>query len=262
MSITIFILSRNGDGMSYSQNNVIYGASSTMAQALSKKLAIRGDGFFLVGRNPNKLEAIQKDLIARGARQVELCAADLSDFTGHKKIWLDALEKLGTIHRVIMFHGVLGSQQLSEKDYVTAEAELRTNFLSYVSILTPIASEFEANGTGHIIVVSSVAGDRGRASNYIYGTSKAALTAFTSGLRNRLFKSGVKVLTVKPGLVSTAMTDHLTKNRLFASSERVADDVIEAMDKGKDVVYTPKFWRWMMLIIKMIPEAIFKRLKL
>ncbi len=248
--------------MSQCQNTVIYGASSTIAQAIAKKLASKGDSFFLVARNPKKLEAIQSDLQARGAQQVGIFCTDLNDFTHHKDSWLAAQNLLGTIHRVILCHGVLGSQSLAEKDYQTAETEIKTNFLSYVSILTMVANQMETDGIGQIVIISSVAGDRGRRSNYIYGTSKAALTTFSSGLRNRLHRAGVQVLTVLPGFVSTAMTDHLDKNFLFASPDRVAQDVVMAMAKGKDVLYTPKFWRWIMLCIKLLPEFLFKRMRL
>ena len=139
---------------------------------------------------------------------------------------------------------------------------LRTDLLGPVSLLTRAAQRLEAQGSGCIAALSSVAGDRGRGSNLVYGAAKAGLTAFLSGLRNRLSGAGVRVVTVKPGFVDTPMTDHLPKNPLYASPERVARDVVRAIDTGADVVYTPWWWRFVMLAVRLIPERLFKRLSL
>jgi short-subunit dehydrogenase len=129
-------------------------------------------------------------------------------------------------------------------------------------MLTPIADFFEKQKHGVITVISSVAGDRGRQSNYIYGSAKAGLSVYLDGLRNRLYSAGVAVVTIKPGFVDTPMTAHLKKGFLFASPEKVARDILRAIEKRKCVVYTPWFWRWIMFVIKSIPETIFRKLKL
>jgi short-subunit dehydrogenase len=134
--------------------------------------------------------------------------------------------------------------------------------LSALSFLTLLANYFEKRGTGTLAAISSVAGDRGRQSNYIYGTTKAALSTFLQGLRNRLSSKNVHVLTIKPGFVDTPMTAHLKRGLLFATPEKVAQDIIRAIAGKKSVLYTPWFWRWIMLAIKMIPETIFRKLRL
>ncbi|MCG8081658.1 MAG: SDR family NAD(P)-dependent oxidoreductase, partial [Candidatus Thiodiazotropha taylori] len=140
--------------------------------------------------------------------------------------------------------------------------EFEVNALTTISLLTNLANYFEAQQRGSIVVISSVAGDRGRQSNYVYGAAKGAVTIFLQGLRNRLTKSGVNVLTVKPGFVDTPMTADFPKGALWASSEKVAQDINKAIDAQKSVAYVPWFWRYIMLIIKSIPEMVFKKLSL
>jgi decaprenylphospho-beta-D-erythro-pentofuranosid-2-ulose 2-reductase len=165
---------------------------------------------------------------------------------------------LGTVDLALLAHGVLGDQAAAERDYFAAEPILVTNFLSAVSLLTWLANYCDSQGRGTLAVISSVAGDRGRKSNYVYGASKAGLDAFLSGLRNRCDRSGVQVLTIKPGFVATPMTAHVPKNRLFATPEQVAHGILNAIRTRKDVVYVPWFWRPIMAIIKAVPERIFK----
>jgi short-subunit dehydrogenase len=156
----------------------------------------------------------------------------------------------------------LGDQKACEQDFSLAEKEIRTNFLSCVSLLTLISNEMEKEKAGTIAVISSVAGDRGRQSNYIYGSAKGALNLFLQGLRNRMYPLGVRVLTIKPGFVDTPMTAAFKKNILFAKPDQIARGIVKAIDRKKDVVYLPFFWWGIMAIIKAIPEWIFKRLKL
>jgi short-subunit dehydrogenase len=161
-----------------------------------------------------------------------------------------------------MAHGTLGDQQASQASVELTLQELQTNFISAVSLLTLIANYMEGQRRGAIAVISSVAGDRGRASNYVYGSAMAAKTAFLQGLRNRMAKCGVAVLTVKPGFVDTPMTAHVPKNALFADPADVGKRIYQAMKAGQDVIYVPFFWRYIMLIIIHLPEFIFKRLSL
>lgn len=245
-----------------SENLVVYGATSAIVQAVTRHFGAEKCQIVLVARNPARLATVSQDLETWGAARIHCIEADLADCSCHNAIWKEALETLGTIHRVLVGFGSLSDQNICEKDYLTAELELRTNFLSYISILTPIANYFENTGAGQVAVISSVAGDRGRSSNYIYGCAKAGLTAYLSGLRQRLAKSNVHVLCIKPGFVDTPMTAAIDKNPLFASPEKVGKQIYRAMKGRKDIIYTPQIWRFIMLIIKLIPERIFKRIAL
>ena len=244
-------------------NNVlIIGATSAIAQALARQLAQRGVRLVLWGRSLPHLEIIAADLRVRYQAAVSMEAFDFGDFVQHAAALDRTIAASGDLDVAILCHGSLGNQIACQMDFSVAEQELRINCLSALSFLTILANRFELQGRGTLAVISSVAGDRGRQSNYVYGTAKAALDAFSQGLRNRLFCKGVNVLTIKPGFVDTPMTAHLKKGLLFASPERVAQDIIEAIEKKKCVIYTPWFWRWIMLLIRLIPESIFRRLKL
>jgi decaprenylphospho-beta-D-erythro-pentofuranosid-2-ulose 2-reductase len=236
---------------------LVLGATSAIAQQVARLYAARGASLFLVARNAERLAAVADDLRVRGA-SVETAVADLDDPTLHDGLFTRA----APLEIVLLAHGVLGDPQRTARDAAAAEEVLRTNLLAPVSLLTRAAQRMEEQRSGCLVALSSVAGDRGRASNAVYGASKAGLTAFLSGLRNRLYRTGVRVVTVKPGFVDTPMTAHLPKNPLFASSERVARDLVRAVDRGRDVVYTPWWWRLVMLVVKLVPERIFKRLSL
>ena len=241
---------------------LILGATSAIAQESAKYFAKDGDQIFLVGRNEDKLKSIREDLRVRGASKVALSTFDLNDTDQHQNILDQVKKELSSIDIVLIAYGTLSDQKKSQENFGEAEKEIRTNFLSVVSLLTLLSNEFESRRKGTIAVISSVAGDRGRQSNYIYGSSKGALNIFLQGLRNRLYASNVHVLTINPGFVDTPMTAHLNKNFLFASSECVGKKIYQAIGEKKNVVYIPFFWRFIMCIIKSIPEFIFKRLKL
>lgn len=241
---------------------LILGATSAIAQEAARIYASRGDRLAVAGRSRDKVEAVAADLRLRGAAQVDALVADLADPATHEALLADAQARLGGLDTVLLAYGTLGDQKKCEQDWAAAELELRTNFVSAASLLTRVANVLERQRSGCIGVISSVAGDRGRQSNYVYGSAKAGLTAFTSGLRNRLFPSGVSVVTVKPGFVDTPMTAAFKKGPLWARPEQVARGIVRAMDGGRTVVYLPFFWRWIMLIIRSVPEAVFRRLKL
>ncbi len=241
---------------------LVLGATSAMAQATVRLLAARGASLYLVGRNTERLEAVAQDARTRGAAKVATEALDLDDVAQHEALVERATTALGGLDGALLAHGILGNQEASQRAYAEAEKVFRTNFLSAVSLLTPLANRFEAQKAGTLVVISSVAGDRGRQSNYIYGASKGALSVFLQGLRNRLARSGVAVVTVKPGFVDTPMTADMKKNALFASPEKVARGILRAADKRRNEVYLPGFWRLIMFIIRSIPEGLFKRLKL
>jgi len=236
---------------------LVLGATSAIAQQVARVYAERGAALFLVARNEQRLSAVADDLRVRGA-QVETAVADLDDAAGHEEL----LARAAPLQIVFLAYGALGDARRTEQSTEAAEAILRTNLSSPLSLLTRAAGRLEAQGNGCIVALSSVAGDRGRASNAVYGAAKAGLSAFLSGLRNRLSRSGVRVITVKPGLVDTPMTVHLPKNRLYSSPERVARDVVRGIDGTAEVIYTPWWWRWVMLVVRVIPERVFKRLSL
>lgn len=242
---------------------LILGATSAIAQEVAKIYASGEAILFLVGRDPTKIEVITQDLKTRFPQAViHSTAQDLNQTEKHEELLNQVTQALGSIDIVLIAHGTLGDQKAGELDFMVAEQEIRTNFLSVVSLLTRLANQFESQKNGCIAVISSVAGDRGRQSNYIYGTAKGALTLFLQGLRNRLAKSQVQVLTIKPGFVDTPMTAHLKKGLLFVKPEVIAKGIVKAIRKQKNEVYLPWFWFFIMTIIKSIPEFIFKRMKL
>ena len=226
--------------------------------AVMRQLVTPTTHFFLVARSKDKLTSVAQDLLVRGAGQVDMIVTDLDDTDAHPQMLSMAASRLGSIDMALLAHGVLGDQEAAERDYYTAEQVLVTNFLSPVSLLTWLANYCEAKGSGVLAVISSVAGDRGRKSNYVYGASKAALNTFLAGLRNRCDRHGVHVLTIKPGFVATPMTAHIPKNGLFATPDQVAQGILRAVRTRKDVIYVPWFWWPIMTIIKAVPERIFK----
>jgi decaprenylphospho-beta-D-erythro-pentofuranosid-2-ulose 2-reductase len=241
---------------------LILGATSAMAIAVARKLAVAGASLYLVARSEAKVEAVACDLETRGAKEVFTQVMDLDDTAGHPKMLAAAAESLGHIDFALIAHGVLGDQEEAQADYAVAEQILRTNFLSAVSLSTWLANYFEAREDGVLGVISSVAGDRGRKSNYVYGASKGALNIFLDGLRNRIDRTGVQVLTIRPGFVSTPMTAHLKQTALFAHPNKIADGILRAIIARKDVVYLPKIWRPIMFLIRNIPEGVFKKMNM
>ena len=241
---------------------LIVGAASAIAESTARIFAERGDSVFLVGRKATVLESMCADLKVRGAGAVGMHVLDVNDFSSHEAMLADAEQSLGGLDVVLIAHGTLSDQPKCENSVELTLQEMNTNGLSYVAILTRVATRFEAKKAGSIVVISSVAGDRGRQSNYVYGSAKALVTAFTSGLRQRLYKSGVAVITIKPGFVDTPMTAGFPKGPLWAKPQQVAAGIVRAVDRSGTVVYLPGFWRLIMLIIRTIPESVFRRLKL
>ncbi len=241
---------------------MIIGATSAIAHEVSRCFAADNAALFLVARSAEKLAAAADDLKVLGAAQVETYCADLADLSTHTALIEAGKAALGGIDAVLIAHGVLGDQQAAQQS-VEATLELfNVNAVSYISLLTLLANHFEAQRQGSLAVIGSVAGERGRGSNYIYGAAKGAVALFAGGVRNRLAKVGVAVVTVKPGFVDTPMTAGMKKNLLFAKPAQVGKRIYAAMLKGEDIVYTPPFWMLIMFIIRNIPERIFKKLKL
>lgn len=243
-------------------NIAIFGATSAIAQAVSKIYAGRSSSFVLFARDETKLADIKADLLARGASQVECQAADLADLAILPKLVKQAFSIFATLDLAFIAHGTLPDQNSCQLDFAETHKAINLNFLSPVAICTELAKQFEQQKSGTIAVISSVAGDRGRQSNYVYGSAKGALSIFLQGLRNRLSKDQVSVLTVKPGFVDTPMTAHLKKGPLFVGPDQIASGLVKAIDSKKNEVYIPGFWYLIMLAIKSIPECIFKKMKL
>lgn len=241
---------------------LIVGATSAMAEACARLWAQRGDKLFLAARNVAQLQSVADDLRTRGAAQVGAKAFDANAFDQHAALLAEATATLGGLDTVLIAHGTLSDQERAQQDVAYALQEIQTNGTSVVALMTLAGEQLAAQGHGAIAVISSVAGDRGRQSNYVYGSAKALVGAFASGLRQRLAKKGVHVITIKPGFVDTPMTAQFKKGALWAKPEQVARDISRAIDKGQRVVYTPGFWRWIMLIIKHIPEWIFVKIAL
>lgn len=241
---------------------LVIGAGSAIAHSTSRIYAGRGDSLFLVGRDAATLGSLCADLKVRGAPMTGMHVMDVNNLTAHAGMLADAENSLGGLDVVLIAHGTLSDQPKCEQSSELTMHELSTNALSYVALLTRMANRFEQKKAGTIVVISSVAGDRGRQSNYVYGSAKALVTAFSSGLRQRLYKSGVAVVTIKPGFVDTPMTAAFPKGPLWAKPEQVAAGIVKAADRGATVVYLPGFWRLIMLVIRSIPESLFRRLKL
>lgn len=244
---------------------LIIGATSAIAQAVARRLARPGHAphFHLIARSAERLQVLAEDLRARGAAAVSTEAADLADLASHPGLITRAFLTLDGCDFALIAHGVLPDQRACEADVTQTLHQLDINFLSPVSLLNLIAARLQQQGSGSIAVIGSVAGDRGRQSNFVYGSAKAGLAAYTEGLHHRLWPLGIKVLLVKPGLIDTPMTAHLPKSGpLWATPGQVADDILRAEARGQACVYTPGFWRWIMLVVRNVPMRLFRRTQL
>ncbi|MDI3257118.1 MAG: SDR family oxidoreductase [Kyrpidia sp.] len=241
----------------------VLGAASGIARSLAAELARDGYRLVLAGRDGEELTALAGDLRVRYGADVRVRGFDALDEASHRAFVEGCLQDAGgELDGVVLAYGYLGDQRRAERDFAEARRIIETNFTSCVSVLHLFAEYFERRRRGWMCVFSSVAGDRGRQSNYVYGSAKGGLSIYLQGLRNRLAKSGVQVLTVKPGFVDTAMTFGKEGMVLVASPEAVARGVMRALKKGRDVVYVPGFWRWIMAGVRAVPERVFKKLSL
>lgn len=244
------------------QKILIIGATSAIAEASARRWAARGDSLFLVGRRAERLQVIAADLRVRGAAAVGCYTMDACDTPAHAAMLAAAGAALGGIDLALIAHGSLPDQKACQASVERTLKEIEINGLSVVALATRIGELFAAQGAGSLAVISSVAGDRGRQSNYVYGAAKGMVSLFLQGLRNRLAKQGVHVLTIKPGFVDTPMTAALPKGALWAKPDAVARGIVRAIDSRRDEVYLPGFWWLIMTIIRHIPERLFKKLSL
>lgn len=244
------------------QRILIIGATSAIAEATARVYAERGARLHLVARTPERLDAVADDLRIRGASDVGRSRLDINDIERHAEVLDEAWATLGHVDVVLIAHGTLPDQKACEASATVALAEFATNATSTIALLTLLANRMETAGRGSIAVISSVAGDRGRSSNYLYGAAKSAVSTFMSGLRQRLFKRGIHVLTIKPGFVDTPMTRDFKKGALWAKPDAIAAGIVRSVDKGHAVAYLPGFWLLIMTVIRCIPESLFKRISL
>lgn len=248
-------------------NIVIFGATSAIAQATARQMigAFGGPSvkFTLIARNAEKLDYVKNDLLARQASAVTTQVQDFANIDQLEACTQKAWNEANGFDIAFLAHGTLPDQKEIQTSVKDTLAAFSLNGVSYLAILTELANLMETKGSGVIAAIGSVAGDRGRQSNYIYGSAKGAIELYTQGLRNRLQSCGVHVLTIKPGFVDTPMTQGFEKSGpLWASPEKIGQDIVKAIQKKRNRIYTPWFWFFIMTIIKSIPEFVFKRLKL
>lgn len=241
---------------------LIAGATSAIARALAARLAAEGATLYLAGRDAAEIQRIAADLDVRYQASVSWGRFEAEDYSTHAVVVDEAIRTMGRLDGVVVSVGQLGEQPEAEADFEHAQRIIHSNYTGAASLLAHAANHLEAQRHGFIVGISSVAGDRGRQSNYVYGSAKGALSLFLQGLRNRLHGSDVHVLTVKPGFVDTKMTFGKPNLFLVARPQQVASDILNALNKKKAVLYTPWFWRWIMVLIRTIPEPLFKRLSL
>ncbi len=244
-----------------SETWIILGASSAMARALARQVAATGASVLLGGRDAADIAAQAADCALRGAPIAEAFAFDARDTSGYAEIVARARKTEGTLN-IAVFVGSMPPQGEIDAGPSLIAGTVADSFTGPATLLHMLAPILEERGAGTIVGVGSVAGDRGRVGNYVYGAAKAGFHTYLSGLRNRLTRSGAHVVTVKPGFVDTAMTWGLEGMFLVAPPDAVARDILAAVSKRRDVIYTPFFWRWIMLIIRAIPERIFKMLSI
>jgi len=241
---------------------IILGATSAIAEAIARLYAAEGAELLLVGRHGERLAAIAGDLRLRGAARADTAVRDLAGAVGSGTIFASFVETLGGLDHVFLAYGILDDQKIAEHDPAAVERSLTVNFTSAAAWVLAAAAVLERQGRGSLVVLGSVAGDRGRRANYVYGAAKAGLATLVEGIAHRFAGKGPRAVIVKPGPVITPMTESFAnrKGLMWATPETVAAIARRAADRGGPVVYAPWFWRWIMLIIRLLPTTIFNRL--
>lgn len=239
---------------------LILGATSDIGFAIAKKFASQKYDVQLAGRRLDQLEPLQRDLVIRYEVNCSIHNFDAADFASHQSFY-DSLSPKPDVTVYVI--GYMNDNEKAANDWTESLKTINANYSGAVSILNSIASDYAKRKSGTMVGISSVAGNRGRQSNYIYGSAKAAFTAYLSGLRNKLYQDKVHVMTVLPGFVYTKMTEHLSLPKLLtANPEQVASAVYNGVKKRSNIIYVKWFWKWIMLIITSIPESMFKKKKL
>jgi decaprenylphospho-beta-D-erythro-pentofuranosid-2-ulose 2-reductase len=242
-------------------NIVIVGATSAIAQATARSLCEKKPSFLLVGRNRERLDQLAEDLRVRGADSVFVHVAAFDEIQNSGNVLQAAISQLGTVDTILMAHGILPDQTEVEKNSIQLQTLFAINCVNTILLIREFAEYFEGQGSGALAVITSVAGDRGRPSNFAYGASKSAVSIYLEGLASRLQGTNISVIDIKPGLVDTPMTALLDKRGLFwSTSTRIAKDIVRALDKTSGVVYTPWFWRHIMRIVRYLPGFVIRRM--
>jgi decaprenylphospho-beta-D-erythro-pentofuranosid-2-ulose 2-reductase len=237
---------------------LILGATSTVAADIARIYAKAGERLYFIARNPEKLQLLLKEF---GHSVIGSQVTDFTHLEETNRVLLSAIHEMQEIDIAIIAHGDLGNQSLSETDYKHAIEIFQTNCNSVISMLVPLANVMEKRGFGQLVVISSVAGDRGRPRNYTYGAAKGAINIYLQGIRSRLWKAGVFVHTIKLGPVDTPMTTSHKKNFSFTTSAKAAQGIINAIHAKKAESYVPKFWYFVMFVVRLLPERVFQKLK-
>lgn len=243
-------------------NILIIGATATLAEHTARLYAAEHARLFLVGRNSERLSAISDDLRVRGASFVRTAVMDVNQHYRHGEVLNEAWQALGTVDAVLLAYGTLPNPTIGSESPDYAVCEFNTNATATISMLVHVVNRLKQQGQGHLAVITSVAGDRGRASNYLYGSAKAAVSTYLSGLRQWLWRYGVQVTDIRPGLVDTPMTAQFKKGILWVTPGVAACRIRHAMESNQAIVYVPGFWRWIMLVIRTLPDSIFRRIRL
>lgn len=241
---------------------LIIGGTSAIASETAIHFVKDGWDLYLADLKLSRLQEVKNHIQSLTGVGVMVGEFLISDITEQKRMIAEVINALGGFDAALVAYGTLPEQKGIENNPELVNEQLFINFSSICNLMTIIARVFEKQGFGSLGVISSVAGDRGRQSNYIYGAAKGGLSIFLQGLRNRFGKTNIKIITIKPGFVNTPMTDNMPKNALYSSPEKVGAEIKRAFDKNIDILYVPGFWRMIMFIIKHIPETIFKRLSL
>lgn len=240
---------------------LIIGATSAIAKASARIYAEQDCSLHLIARREEQLEALSSDLLVRGASAVSCSVLDLNKFAEHEKTLDVAFAELSGVDIALICHGSLPDQEKVESSFKQAQKEINTNGISVISLLTELATKFIEQQAGTIAVITSVAGDRGRQPNFVYGAAKSLVSTYLQGLRGRLLEHSVHIVDIKPGLVDSPMTAQFPKGPLWSSPERVAQKIVKSIRRGSHTVYAPGYWRVIMFVVSAIPEFVFKRLK-
>jgi decaprenylphospho-beta-D-erythro-pentofuranosid-2-ulose 2-reductase len=240
---------------------LILGAASAIARSAANDFAAKGCPLFLAGRNQDELKRLASDIKIRHQTDVKIGLFDAEAFDTHYDFLQNVIHQMNGLDGVVIGFGDLGDHKKAIIDFKQALHIINCNYVGACSIISHCANYLGQQESGFIIALTSVAGDRGRQSNYIYGSAKAGLNTFLEGLRNRLFHANVRVITIKPGLVDTPMTFGRINFFLMASPESVGKKIVKISEQSKDIAYVPAFWRYLMMVVRFLPECIFKRLK-
>jgi len=240
---------------------LIVGATSAIAKETARLYANLGCQLYLVGRNDESLKTLAADVKVRGASRTSYKSLDLNQFDKHPEVIEQAIAYLKGLDIALICHGSLPNQQESEKNFELARQEISTNGLSVISILTELSKYFITQNNGTIAVITSVAGDRGRQSNYVYGSAKAMVSTYLQGLRGRLLPFNIDVVDIRPGFVDSPMTAQFKKGPLWSSPKQIAEIIVKSVEHKRHTVYAPFYWRFIMFSVRLVPEFLFKRIK-